>query len=53
MKKNIWESPSEKDEPATEKLVCKNCNNDAFRVYMKVIIDDARLYCTKCGAFVV
>ena len=32
-----------------EKEVCKYCKNDSFRVYIKVIIDDARLFCSKCG----
>lgn len=53
MKKNNWEHLNEKNEPASEKLVCTNCNNDTFRVYIKVIIDDARIYCTKCGEFLV
>ena len=32
-----------------EKEICKYCKNDSFRVYIKVIIDDARLFCSKCG----
>jgi ribosomal protein L37E len=39
----------EKDENPEEKVVCKTCGNDTFRVYITTIIDDARLYCTKCG----
>jgi len=39
----------EKDENPEEKCVCKNCGNDTFRVYIKVFIDDAGLYCSKCG----
>jgi ribosomal protein L37E len=48
-----WESPTEKDEQPEEKLVCKKCGNDTFRVYITIIIDDARLYCTKCGEYYV
>jgi ribosomal protein S27AE len=44
-----WEPPTEKTEPAEEKQVCQKCGNDSFRVYIKIIIDDARLYCAKCG----
>ena len=44
-----WEPQKEKDEPVEEKQVCTNCGNDTFRVYLKIIIDDARLYCAKCG----
>ena len=32
-----------------EKEICKYCKNDSFRVYIKIIIDDARLFCSKCG----
>ena len=39
----------EKDENPKEKVVCNTCGNDTFRVYITIIIDDARLYCTKCG----
>jgi len=49
MKNTEWNTPEEKDEPAEEKQVCKKCGNDTFRVYIKIIIDDARLYCAKCG----
>jgi ribosomal protein S27AE len=45
-----WPPPKEKDEPTLEKQDCKKCGNDTFRVYIKIIIDDARLYCAKCGA---
>ena len=44
-----WKPPSEKKEPLKEKQVCKKCGNDTFSVYIKIIIDDARLYCAKCG----
>ena len=44
-----WEIPNEKNEPAEEKQVCNKCGNDTFRVYIKIIIDDARLYCVECG----
>ena len=47
----VWETPNEKNEPAEEKQVCQKCGNDTFRVYIKIIIDDARLYCTKCREF--
>jgi ribosomal protein S27AE len=49
--KMSWEKPIEKNEPAEEKQVCEKCGNDTFRVYIKIIIDDARLYCAKCGEF--
>lgn len=39
----------EKDEDPKEKMTCNSCGNDTFRVYVTTIIDDARLYCTKCG----
>jgi hypothetical protein len=42
-----WTPPNETDEPEEEKQVCQNCGNDTFRVYIKIIIDDARLYCAK------
>jgi len=42
-------NPKEKDESPDKKVICKTCGNDTFRVYISVIIDDARLYCTKCG----
>jgi ribosomal protein S27AE len=44
-----WEVPKEKDEPVAEKQACHICGNDTFRVYIKIIIDDARLYCAQCG----
>jgi len=46
-----WKPPNEKNEKPEEKLVCINCGNDTFRVYIKIIIDDARIYCSKCGEF--
>jgi hypothetical protein len=42
-----WEQPKEQNEPAEEKQVCEKCGNETFRVYIKIIIDDARLYCAK------
>lgn len=39
----------ERLEPDKDKQVCKKCGNDTFRVYITTIIDDARLYCSKCG----
>ena len=47
-----WESRLEKEEPPKEELFCKKCGNDTFHVYIQVIIDDARLYCAKCGEYV-
>jgi ribosomal protein S27AE len=47
----IWTPPKESDEPITEKVICNKCGNNTFRVYVKIIIDDARLYCSKCGEF--
>jgi hypothetical protein len=46
-----FELPDEQLEPAEEKLVCRNCGNDTFRIYIKIIIDDARMYCAECGEF--
>jgi len=46
-----WNRPDEKKEKPEEKEICKKCGNDTFRVYIKVIIDDARLYCAKCGEY--
>ena len=48
-KRNSWQITSEKDEYADVKQFCQKCGNDSFRVYIRIIIDDARLYCTKCG----
>ncbi len=39
----------EKQENPKEKIICNTCGNDTFRVYAGVSIDDARMYCTKCG----
>lgn len=30
------------------KQVCQKCGNDTFKVFIKIIIDDARLFCAKC-----
>jgi len=46
-----WDPPKEEDEPVEEKQVCPKCGNDTFRVYIRIIIDDARLYCSQCGEF--
>lgn len=52
---NVWNQVEnifhrkEKDEDIEDKIICKTCGNDSFRVYVTIIIDDARLYCTKCG----
>lgn len=42
-------SIQEKQENQEEKILCKTCGNDTFRVYAGVSIDDARMYCIKCG----
>jgi len=39
--------PSEKDEPENDKQICQRFDNETFGVYIKTIIDDARLYCAK------
>lgn len=49
MKNSEWVTPQEKDELIEEKQVCQKCENDTFRVYVKIIIDNARLYFAKCG----
>ena len=49
--KEKWDLPTESDENPKEKQVCPHCGNDTFRVYITRIIDDARLYCAKCGKF--
>jgi len=46
-----WNGTDEKKEKPEEKEICKKCGNDTFRVYIKVIIDDVRLYCAKCGEY--
>jgi ribosomal protein S27AE len=46
-----WEPPAENDEQLENKQVCKKCGNDTFKVFINVIIDDARLYCAKCGEY--
>lgn len=40
---------NEKSENPKEKMTCTHCGNDTFRVYITIVIDDARLYCSKCG----
>jgi len=32
-----------------DKYFCDSCGNDTFYVYITIIIDDARVYCSKCG----
>lgn len=39
---------SEETERVGDKELCQ-CGCDQFRVYISVVIDDARLYCVKCG----
>jgi len=36
-------------EEEKNRAVCTECNGDKFKVYITIIIDDARLYCTNCG----
>lgn len=36
------------NENENNKMVC-DCGNNSFYVYIKTIIDDARLYCTSCS----
>ncbi|MBC8428509.1 hypothetical protein H8D04_01355 [bacterium] len=38
-----------KNEKEENKAICEECNGSEFNVYITVIIDDARLYCTNCG----
>lgn len=38
----------ESREESRDRCYCK-CGNDSFRVYITIIIDDARLYCDKCN----
>lgn len=44
-----WDILNEENEPIEEKMICEKCGNDTFRVYIKIIVDDARMYCAKCG----
>lgn len=46
-----WNPPTENEEQPENKQVCKKCGNDTFKVYVSVIIDDARLYCANCGEY--
>jgi ribosomal protein S27AE len=46
-----FEFPNEQQEPAEEKQVCVHCGNDTFRLFITLFIDDARMYCAKCGEF--
>ena len=40
---------NEKDENKKDLVVCEECGCADFRVYISIIIDDARLYCADCG----
>ncbi len=40
---------NESEELTNEKIICNKCGSDKFRVYISVIVDDARFYCIKCG----
>jgi hypothetical protein len=46
-----FELPNEQMEPAEERQVCRKSGNDTFRLYIRIIIDDARMYCAACGEF--
>ena len=46
-----WVAPVEINENQENKQICSKCGNDSFRVYIRVIIDDVCLYCSKCGEF--
>jgi hypothetical protein len=50
-KENRFERPKEENEKIDNKQICGYCGNDSFRVYTNIIIDDARLYCSKCDKF--
>ena len=49
LKNATIELEEEKNEPKKDKQYCEKCGNGTFRVYIGIIIDDARLYCSKCG----
>jgi hypothetical protein len=41
----------ESSQNSKNKVICHKCGNDSFHVYITLFIDDARLYCSKCGEF--
>jgi hypothetical protein len=47
-----YDSYLEQNQNPEDKVVCKKCGNDTFRVYVTVSIDDVRLYCSKCREFI-
>jgi hypothetical protein len=47
-KEGIVDKTLEKNERQENKVIC-GCGCDQWRIYTTVIIDDARLYCIKCG----
>lgn len=42
-------SKKNKEGKDKDKVICDHCGNDTFKVYIRIIIDDARLFCSKCG----
>ena len=45
---NMSKTKKELKEKSDSKVIC-SCGSDSFRIYIDVIIDDARLYCSICG----
>lgn len=40
---------SENKEQPANLVICEKCSGRQFKVYITTIVDDARLYCAKCG----
>ena len=49
--KSEWDRQTEQNEKPEHKQICKHFGNEIFRIYITTFIDDARLYCAKCGKF--
>ena len=47
----LYDEYMEDKQNSKDKTICDKCGNDSFQVYITIIIDDARLYCAKCGEF--